>query len=263
MSGLFKSKEETPKYETVYDPTAGIRGKLNTWMESKVGQPAEQYSGQIVAPASAQENQSFDFLRKYAGQDQSSTTKLGQEEIKKTLTGDYDPATSPYYQAVKATAQRNLDSQLSDIGSSASGAGGYRTGARMSLQNDARTDVTNNLNTLLGQMSEQERQNRLNVLPQAASYGQAEEQFPLQQATALQTLGALPRTLEQAQNEAAYNEWLRATQEYPIQISQLAQPYATQQPTMAQVGNSQSPFQQASGAISPISSLLQSIFSKK
>ena len=121
----------------------------------------------------------------------------------------------------------------------------------MSLQNDARTDVTNQLNTLLGSLAEKERQNRLNVLPQAAAYGQAQEQFPLQQATALQTLGALPRNIQDAQNQAAYQEWLRSTQLYPMQVAQLAS--GVQQPPLyGQVTESPSTFMKMFGEVSPI-----------
>ena len=250
MGGFFSSKKQTPSYETVYDPFKDIRGKLSEWLGGKIGQPAEQYGKEIVAPMAEGEQQSLEKLKTYAGQGLSPTTQLGQEEIRKTLTSEYDPSTSPYYQAVKAQAQKNLDEQVGDIASSAAGAGGYRTGARMALQNTARTDVTNQLNTLLGSMAETERQRRLDVLPQAMQYGQAETNLPLQQATALQTLGALPRTIQQAQNEAAYNEWLRATQQYPLDIAQLTA--GIQQPPLyGQVTEEPSTFMKMFGEVSP------------
>ena len=65
-------------------------------------------------------------------------------------------------------------------------------------------------------------------------------------------MGALPRTIQQAQNEAAYNEWLRSTQQYPLEIAQLAQSLATQQPILAQQGYEQSPFSQIANVGLPI-----------
>ena len=263
MAGLFQSKEKTPEVRPIADPYGSVREPLLKWLSGKIGQPAEQYTGQMVAPMAEQEKQSLEKLKTYAGQGLSPTTQLGQEEIRKTLTSEYDPSTSPYYQAVKAQAQKNLDEQVGDIASSAAGAGGYRTGARMALQNTARTDVTNQLNTLLGSMAETERQRRLDVLPQAMQYGQAETNLPLQQATALQTLGALPRTIQQAQNEAAYNEWLRATQEYPLQIAQLTSPFAGAPPTFAQTGYEPSILDKTAGIWGPaLTNIGQKIGSK-
>jgi uncharacterized protein YidB (DUF937 family) len=229
-------EEETPEVEAIYDPFAGLRGKLTQWLTGKIGQPAEQYGKEIVAPMGEEEKRSFDFLRKFTDMPTPESLTLGGEELKRTLTGGYDPSTSPYYQAVKAQAQKNLEDTLGDIASSAAGAGGYRTGARMALQRTARTDVTQGLNTMLGQLSEAERVRRLQAVPYAMQLGEYQQKLPLQQAMALQALGALPRTIQQAQNEAAYNEWLRATQEYPMQIAQLASPFAGAQPTLGQVG---------------------------
>lgn len=243
MSGLFSSKKQTPDFSTVYDPYAGIRGQSSSWLQSQIGKTAPAYEGEMVAPLSEQENQSFDYLNKYVTQQPSESTQLARNEIKKTLTGQYDPTTSPYYQSVKAEAARNLQDSLSGISSDAAGGGRYWSGARLAQQGEARTDVANALNTLLGQMSENERARRLTAAQQAQSLGQEETALPLQQATALQGLGALPRENQQAYNEAAYNEWLRQ-QQYPLQIAQLASPYATYSPTVAETGYTPSTFSQ-------------------
>ena len=261
MSRLFKSKKTTPELETLYDPYADIRTKLSSWLGGQIGKPAEKYTGEIVAPMSEQEKQSFDCLRKYGEQGTPEGRQLAMGELRKTMTGEYDPSTSPYYQAVKATAQKNLEDTLGDIASSAAGAGGYRSGARLALQGKARTDVTQALNELLGRMAETERARRFQAIPLAQQMGAYEEALPLQKATAFQRLGALPRAIQQAMNEAAYNEWLRATQEYPLQIAQLASPFAGQQPIFGQAGYKPSLFSQFS-QFSPLLQLLQTISKK-
>ena len=235
MSGLFKSKKTTPEVAEVADPYGSVRDPLLKWLSGQIGKPAETYKGEFVAPASEQEKQSLDFLKQYTTQGTPEGINLAKEEYRKTLQGEYDPTTSPYYQAVKAESARNLEDTLGGIKSAAAGGGRYWTGARLGEEREARTDVGNALNTLLGGMAETERARRLQAAPMAAQLGQQEQQLPLQQATALQTLGALPRTLEQAQNQALYNEWLRSTQEYPLNIAQLAA--GVQQPPMyGQVG---------------------------
>ena len=92
----------------------------------------------------------------------------------------------------------------------------------MKQQREAATDTTNNLNTTMGQLAMQERQNKLNVIPQAVSMAQIEQNQPLQKATAFQTLGALPREIQQALDTAKMNEFYKANYDYPLQIAQLA-----------------------------------------
>lgn len=249
MSNLFKSKKQEPEVTTVYDPFSDIRSKISSWLSGQIGKPAEQYKGEMVAPMSEEEKKSFDWLKKYGEQPVPETINLGKEELKKTLTGGYDPSTSPYYQAVKATAQKNLDETLGDIASSAAGRGMYHTGARRELQASARTAVTNALNEMLGRMAEAAMERRLQAVPLAQQVGAYEEALPFAKAAAYQQLGALPRAIQQAINEAVYNEWLRTTQEYPLQIAQFASPFAGQQPIFGQVGYEPSWFSRITGGL--------------
>ncbi len=263
MSGLFKSKKEDPSYSTVYDPFSDVRGKSSDWLSQQIGKTAEPYTGELVAKQSPEEAKSFDFLRKFTDQPAPQGTNLANEEIRKTMQGEYDPTTSPYYQAVKAESARNLEDTTQGIASDAAGGGRYWTGARLEQQGNARTDAGNALNTLLGGIAQQERQNRLSTIPLAQQAGEAEQQLPLAQASALQSLGGLPRELGQAQNEATYNEWLRQ-QSYPTQMAQLAQPYATAQPTWAQPTTTQSPWSALlPGLGSAAGNILSSYLSKK
>ena len=204
------------------DPYGQLRNALNDWLIPQIGQPGKQYTGEMVAPLSEQEGQSFDFLRKYGEQGDNETLKNARGEINKTLTNQYDPTTSPYYQAVKAQAAVNLQDTQRNIASNAAGAGRYWTGARLEQEGKAARDSELGLNTLLGALSENERQRRLDVLPQAGQFGEAEQQLPLQQATAYQALGALPRNIQQAGDTATQNEWLRSQVEYPMQIANIA-----------------------------------------
>jgi len=261
MGSLFKQKATTPKYKTTYDPFKDVRTKTADYLSGQIGKPAEQYSGQMIAPKTSQEGQSLDWLSNYADQGQSEGMGLANEEVKKTMSGYYDPSSSPYYQAVKAESARNLQDTQEGIASDAAGGGRYWGGARLQQQREAGTDVANSLNTMLGQMSETERQRRLDTVPIAAQLGQYAENQPLAKTQALQQYGGLDRTLQQAQNEATYNEWLRATQDYPLQIAQLSQGMAQQQPIMSQVGYQPSTAQGiGSSLISSIPNLLKSIF---
>lgn len=261
MSGLFKSKKQEPEFSTVYDPFSDVRKASGDWLKGQIGQTAKPYTGQLVAPMSGEESKSFDFLRKFTDSPAPESLNMANEELRKTMQGEYDPTTSPYYQAVKAESSRNLQSTLADIESDAAGGGRYWSGARLGEQREARTDVGNALNTLLGGMAETERGRRFEAIPLAMQLGQYEQGLPLQQATALQSLGSLPRELSQAGNEAAYSEWLRQN-EYPLQIAQLASPYATQQPVMAQTGYAPSLWDKISPVLSQATQLLGAGFNK-
>ncbi len=218
----------------VADPYAGVRESYLKWLTPEIGKAGPSYPGQLVAPMSPQETQSFDFLRKYGegGITASPTFQQGKSEISKTLTDQYNPATSPYYQAVKAEASKNLQDTQKEIASKAAGGGRYWAGARLGRQQEAASETERGLNTLLGTMAETERQRRLNVLPQAFQYGEAEAREPLQKAEAFQRVGALPRQIEQMLNTANYQDWLQANVDYPMQIAQMAQ--GTQQAPLYQ-----------------------------
>lgn len=246
---LFKSKKsegpQGPAFETLYDPFASSRSALNDYLTKEIGKPGPTYTGDRVAPASALEQKSLDAANRYADAPATTPTLgLAADEIKKTLSGDYDPSTSPYYQAVKAEAARNLDVTNNRIKDSAAGAGRYYSGARIKAQADAGVQVNNQLNTTLGAIAQQERQNRLSVIPQALAVDEQTTLADAKKAQALQTIGALPRELQQAMLDAMFQQFQQQFYEYPLNVAGLAAGPAQQQPIFVQQGYSPS---QASG----------------
>src|SRR3990167_3451137 len=146
-----------PSYSVAVDPYKSTRESLTKWLDSQIGQNAPAYGGEKVAPLSPYENQSFDFLRQYGDSGYGSTFQGAKNEINKTLSGGYDPSSSPYYQAVKAGADRNLAETQKNIASNAAGGGGrYWTGARLKEQDNAATDTNIGLNQMLGGMRSEE-----------------------------------------------------------------------------------------------------------
>ena len=235
MSGLFKSKQAPQAtIEKVYDPFEGIRGRLNDYFNANIGKSATPYTGEFVAPASEAENRSQATLKEYSDdQSYKEGYKLSKDELKKTLTDQYDPSTSPYYQAVKASAMRNQDKALETVANKASMGRRYYGGGRLKEQGDVLTDTTNSLNVTLGSMAEKERQNRLTAAGLLPGIEDKELAIPLQKTAANQAYGALPREIEQAYNDAVYNEFLNATREYPLNIAQLATGLGAREPLFA------------------------------
>lgn len=225
MSNFFKSKTKStdPTFTIAADDYGAVREPLIKWLNQKIGKPAEQYpSDKLVADKTPQEEKSVGFVDQYADQGQNKNVSLASQEVQKTLSGNYDPTSSPYYQAVKAEAARNLEEAQSDIADRAAGTTGYWRGSRVKAQADTARDYALGLNKLLYGMAEDERVRRLQTVPVAQQLGAYEEAAPLRKATALQELGSLDRQINQARNDAIYNEWLRATQEYPLNVATLA-----------------------------------------
>ena len=258
MGNMFKSTKSTPEYSAVADPYQSVREPLLSWLNQEIGKPAEQYKGEMVAESTPQEKQSLDFLQKYVDQGSSEGMNLANDEIKKTMTGQYDPTSSPYYQAVKAESAKNLEEAQNSIADKAAGGGRFWSGARLKEQGDASNDAAIAMNKLLYGMAETERGRRLSSVPMAAELGQLEEQKPLAKTQALQSAGSLNRILQQARDEAIYNEWLRSTQEYPLQIGSLASGLA-REPYYAQTTTKPSAFKQLLSG-SKVGDLIGSMF---
>ena len=219
----FSGSNEGGGVTPVADDFGALRQPLIDWLKPQIGQPGQAYQGEMVAPMSPQESQSFDFLRKYGETGYGPTFAAGQKQITDTLGGNYNPANSPYYQAVKAEAANNLKNTQTNIASNAAGGGRYFAGARVKQQGEASSESERGLNTLMGSLAQQERQNQLNVLPQALQYGQAAPQLELEKSAAFQSLGALPRNIQQMLDTSQQNEWQRANVDYPMQIAQMVQ----------------------------------------
>lgn len=250
MSGLFSSKKTTPEVAVLADPYKNVRESVNSWVTSNMGQPGPQYSGQFVAPESELEKASLPYLQAYGARDTSKPYAASREMLEKTLTGGYDPTKSPYYQAVKAEAQRNLEDTQKGIASDAAGGGRYWTGARLQEQGRAGTDVANNLNTILGQLAENERQREMQAAPMAAELGTQEGQEPLKTAAAYQEYGALPREIQQAYDTAVYNEWVNSMRNWPLQVAGIGAG-VQQAPLYGQVGYQPSMFEKLMSSLAP------------
>lgn len=244
MAGLFSSgkssTQQTPSFEKVYDPFEATRAKLNEFLSQQIGKSGPKYSGDRVAPISDIEQASLDKAKELAAK--PSTGPLFQaasEEAKKTLSGEYDPSTSPYYQAVKAESERNLQKTQDYIKDEAAGGRRYYGGVRLEQQREAATDNTNNLNTVLGTLAENERNRMTSLVPVAASLDNQELLAPAKQAQALQVIGALPRELQQAYLDALYQDFYQSEYEYPLNIAQIASGPGQQQPMFVQSGYTQ------------------------
>ena len=212
------------KTEVVADPYKDVREPLVGFLNKRIGQPGPTYSGQRVAGMSDPERASIDFLNQYqtGARGLGETGRAAKGEIMKTLEGNYDPSTSPYYQAVKAEAERNLSKTKEGIADRQAGAGGFFSGATQQMMTDADIGVNQYLAAVMGDLAEKERQNMLGVIPQAYAMDVAERNIPLETAMNLQAYGSLPRMLEQAGLDTGYEDWFLSNIQYPMDIANLS-----------------------------------------
>lgn len=260
MSDFFSSSQQAPAgVTTLVDPYGPLRTNLVNTLNSQVGQPGQSYSGELAAPLDQAQQQSGTALQQYANRTNSPTYNSGENQINKTINGNYDPSTSPYYQAIKAQAGQNMQTQNRQIDNQTAGGGQYWGGARAQVQQQASTANNNNLNATLGQLQQQNTQNQVALTPYALQAGENDMNAPLQTTAALQQYGALPQAYQQALDTANYQNWQSANIQQPLAYEQLAA-QVQQAPLYGQNSYQPSPFSQLVGASSPLLSAASSAF---
>lgn len=239
----------------VADPYGDLRDKLVGYLSGQIGKPGPTYGGEITAPMSSQEQASLGKVDQFAASDitQNPTYQSANKFTNSFLNDNYDPSTSPYYQAIKASAAQNLKDTDTQIASDAGGGGRYFTGARVKQQGRAATNMGNTLNTTLAGLQQQHTAEQLGLIPQAMSMAGTETNQPLNQATALQTLGALPQQLGQNTDNALLNQFYQSQYQYPLSIAQLVagvqQPPVYQQNPASSSQNATSSFMNMGGQL--------------
>ena len=124
-----------------------------------------------------------------------------------TLAGNYDPTSGQYYQGLRQQADLNLSDALNRYSQ-----GQYLKGNLRSTTTDAgrgRLIAENeaNLNTVLGQLAWQERQNLLSAASGAAGLAGQYDTLAQNRLSATQNTGEYLRQQEQQQKDFAYEQW--------------------------------------------------------
>ena len=181
--------------------------------------PGQPFGGPLVAPISPFETQGLGFLQKFL--DQPSTSPIfgaGATNLTNTLSGGFDPNTSQYYQALRDTAQFNRGRAVDQTNADLASQGRFFSTDRARQVGDINAQTGNYLNQVLADLANQERNRATSLIPAALQYEQYGQEIPLRRATAAATLGALPRTINQAELEAQYNEFRRQQAEKALPL---------------------------------------------
>jgi len=189
---------------------------LSSWAQKYLSQyePGKAYGGQFTAPMSGAETKSMAWLDQYLSkQGPGEMYGLAEDELKKTMTGGYDPYTSQYYQAMRQGSKYELEDALNQARRTQGARGSYFTESARAEEDEIRAKGTNYLMQLLGSLSETERERKWQGVGKAMELEKYGEALPLAKAEAGQTLGALPRLLEQSDLEKQYQDFVRKQEE--------------------------------------------------
>ena len=212
MSGLFKTKKtELPAPREITAP-AQAQGQqyLSRALQDYEVTP---YSGQLSSTRPSFEGQIPGLVQDYASRGQLPLITSAQNQLQQTIEGKYDPRTSPYYQSFRDEALRNLDDTQTNIRQSAQLGGALRTSGRVRQEARAAVDTSREINSVLGQLYEQERLNQLNAIPQALNVSDYVENAPNRTLATIMGAGGYLTAAEQAELDRTYNDFLRQGEE--------------------------------------------------
>ncbi|MGE4358053.1 MAG: hypothetical protein AB7E08_05855 [Candidatus Omnitrophota bacterium] len=178
-------------------------------------QPYQRYTGQVFAEY-PYKTELQNLLRGYIGRDTPELYKASESELLKTLTGEYDPYTSLYYQAMREGALREEKEALNRLRRGAQLGGMLYSTPRLSAEANLLAQTQTGLAKLLSGMAETERARRLSTVPQAMAVGEQIANIPLESMQAIATISPLLKAIEEEPLKFAYEQF-REEQLFPYQ----------------------------------------------
>ena len=217
VSSFFKPKSSTVTQEPMMEQWQLDSGKnLANWANQGLANynPTANYNGQFTAGMTPQENQSMGLLQNYMNQPATGQMYgAAQGQVMDTLGGKYSNLqTNPFLQSMQRVNQTNLNDQLTEARRGQGARGGYFNSQALQEEGRLRGSSMDNINAIMQQIAQQERQNQMSAVGQAQNLDAYGNQARMGQIQAGQQYGQLPRMIEQADLEAQYNDFLRKQQ---------------------------------------------------
>lgn len=218
---------ETPEQKKLSGLISGYAGRYGEGLPA----PGAPYPGRLSADIPETYGQIDPLLRQYTGAGPTKLSGLAGAELEKTLTGEYDPYTSPYYQSLRRGLDIEKEQGITGIRQAAQKAGMFGSLGRLIEEARLTGRDVGAAGDILAGLSETERGRRLSAVPYAQEAGRYEEAAPVRKLSAIAGYGGIPAGYEQAGLEREYGEFQRQKEgeRYPLS---LAQQYLTSyQPT--------------------------------
>jgi len=226
-----KSKGHEYSHRNLWtDEQRSVANRLGKWLEGTVGKPSPGFTGERVAGLSPQESQGLNLLGQYTSSGVPGLQTRAAEEYTRAMDQNYKPIVDPATSEALYASIRNrvmgvdLPDLQNTIARNANLRGMYFSGVHSGQQHRLLGDVASRLAETLANLKYRDEQARRDIArererrayeaaPGAASLGQVMAETPLRQAQAAMMMGSLPRSLEQARRDAAYEEFLRTLPE--------------------------------------------------
>jgi hypothetical protein len=236
VGGSKNKSTDTVSAEQMIPDFQSLAGQqLSDWVTKYLPnyKPGEAYTGKLTTSSTDQEKTGLSQLSQILAN--SATGDLfsaGKNQIMDTLSGKYaNPETSPYIQAQKVQANKALEDAISTERGRRGARGTYFTKAGVNAEGDITTNSLNNLQSIIGSFIQNERQNQLNAASTAANMDQYQNlTAPLAKVEASQKYGGLERTIDMANIEKQYQDYLRQRTEAALPVAAAQSLYGTQQP---------------------------------
>jgi hypothetical protein len=191
----------------------GVGEDLGSWVQKFLSMynPGEQYGGQLTAKnPTSYESMGLDQLGGLLKQPATGDLfNAAKGNVMDTLAGKFsDPNTSPFIQAFQKLAGQNLQDQITTERGQRGARGTYFTKAGVDAESKLGERTQNTLNSLIQEFINNERGRQQTAVGQAKDLEGYATDSAIKRISASQTLGSLPRILEQADLENQYNAWL-------------------------------------------------------
>ena len=165
---------------------------------------------QQIAGLTGNEQTVQNLLTKYLG---TSVTEgeaygLGMGELKKTLSGGYDPRTSDFWKGYRETSKMEQEQGVSDVRRRGQLGGGLYSDPSMRTESEYIQGMGAKRTMMLGGLYEGERARKAGAVGQALGYAGLEETGKASRLQLGSTIGAIPRNIQNQQYQAAFNQLL-------------------------------------------------------
>jgi len=212
LGGLF-GDEEVSQQDMRSDEQKQIDKLLANFLGTNLSKynPGAAYGGQLSAPMTGMESDTLGILKKLLQAQPGGLFNQAKGVAGDTLSGKYlDVETSPLAKAMRASGALTLRDQLDALNAKRGASGDYFSSQTGAQHGRLAERLGAGLNTDIGNLLQQERQNQLNMIPYANQMSEYETTgLPLAQIGAGQQYGSLERLLNQADLERQYSEFGR------------------------------------------------------
>lgn len=183
-------------------------------------EPGLPYSGSFTSPMTSYETKGMDWLNKYLTEDTSSPTSLtgaASKNVFGTLTDQFDPYNSNYYNAFRTATQLENTEAKNQLRRDLAARNKYFSSEAMNAEADLGAKTASNLNQFMAQMGENERSRQMQAVPLAMQLALE----PVRRAEAATTLGSIPRLIANLDLDKRYADFVRQ-QEEKMQVANIA-----------------------------------------